>query len=259
MAASAGAWASTPATAARPILDRPCSPDGSSKRGCPSSLHVEKWMWKPEPPSSLKGLAMNVAILSFCRASSLIGVLEAERPVGRGKRVGVPQVDLELPAGELVVGGHDVQAVGGQLAQGAQQGVLRVTLETGDVDVARGLAVAPPAVRRARVALEDEELELRPDHRAHPELGELVDHPTQHAARVLLRRGAVRVEDVGDAVGDAGLPRHRLHRGEVREGDDVRETRLDAALDVAPRHPSASCRRPSGRTQRRRRRCGRTG
>ena len=62
--------------------------------------------------------------------------LEPERPVGGVERLGVPQVDLELAAGELVVGRDDLQPVRGQLTQGAEQHVLRITLETGDVDVA---------------------------------------------------------------------------------------------------------------------------
>src|SRR5665647_1773449 len=70
-AASAGACWRTPAIADRAILDRPNSLSGSPKSGWPSSLMVEKWRWNPDPPSSLNGLAMNVASLHSCRASSL--------------------------------------------------------------------------------------------------------------------------------------------------------------------------------------------
>ena len=44
--------------------DSPSSAYGSSKSGRPASSEVEKWTWNPEPPSSLNGLAMNVASLS---------------------------------------------------------------------------------------------------------------------------------------------------------------------------------------------------
>ena len=57
------------------MSDRPSSPSGSSNSASPSSDQVEKWMWKPEPPSSLNGLAMKVASWPCIRASSWTAVL----------------------------------------------------------------------------------------------------------------------------------------------------------------------------------------
>ena len=109
--------------------------------------------------------------------------LEPERAVRRAERLGMPQVDLELAAGELVVGSHHVDVVGGQRAQRRQQRVLRVALEAGDVDVAGALAVAAPALGAGRVGLEHVELQFGADHWPHSEFGELLDDALEHRAR----------------------------------------------------------------------------
>ena len=49
----------------------------------------------------------------------LNGALEAESTVGGIESFGVPQIDLELSAGELVVRGDNLQPVRGEVAKGA--------------------------------------------------------------------------------------------------------------------------------------------
>ena len=66
----------------------------------------------------------------------LDGGLEPVCPVGGVESLGVPQVDLKLSRGELVVRRDYFDAVVTEVAQDAQQHVLRVALETRDVDVA---------------------------------------------------------------------------------------------------------------------------
>jgi len=98
--------------------------------------------------------------------------------------------------------------------------------------VAGALAVPLPAGRRALGPLQDVELQLGAHDRPQAERGELLDELAQHVAGALLRRAAVGVEHVGDAVRHAGLPRHRLEGGQVGEGDDVGQARGEAAVEV---------------------------
>ena len=76
MAARAGACAGCRRSPTRAVFESPSLAVGSSKSGSPASLHVEKWMWKPEPPSSLNGFAMKVASLPSWRASSCTALLK---------------------------------------------------------------------------------------------------------------------------------------------------------------------------------------
>ena len=76
------------------------------------------------------------------RASSCTTVLKRNAPAGGVERLGVPEIDLELAGGELMVGGDHVEPVRRETAQGADQRVLRVALEARGVDVPGALAVA---------------------------------------------------------------------------------------------------------------------
>ena len=69
-ALSARACRSTPPIAYRPTADSPSGPAGSPNTLPPASSLTETCTWNPEPPSSLNGLAMNVAISPRCRAIS---------------------------------------------------------------------------------------------------------------------------------------------------------------------------------------------
>lgn len=75
----------------------------------------------------------------------LDGGLEEEGAVGGVQGAGVVEVDLELPAVELVVTGDDADAECLQLAERAQQMAVRVAASSGAVDVAGGGAVRGPA------------------------------------------------------------------------------------------------------------------
>lgn len=75
-AASADACACTPPIACSAVADSPYGAAGSAKTLRPSPSTQEMWAWKPEPPSSLNGLAMKVAIRPSCRASSLTADLK---------------------------------------------------------------------------------------------------------------------------------------------------------------------------------------
>ena len=175
--------------------------------------------------------------LALAAGQLLDGGLEPEGPVRGVEGLGVPEVDLELAAAELVVGRHHVQPVVPQRAQRPQQEVFGVALAAGDVDVAGGLAVPAPAA--CAVRFEHVELQLGADHRAHAELGEPGQDLLEHLARALRRRRPIGVEDVGEAVRDAGLPRHVGEGGQVGEGDDVGQAVGEAAFaeldDVAHR------------------------
>jgi hypothetical protein len=69
-ALSARACASTPPIAWRPTADRPSGPPGSPNTFRPASSFTETCTWKPDPPSSLNGLAMKVASRPCWRAIS---------------------------------------------------------------------------------------------------------------------------------------------------------------------------------------------
>src|SRR5262245_13240540 len=96
------------------------------------------------------------------------------------------KVDLELAPEELVVARHHFQAVSVQVAHPATKHVIGITSAPRDVDVARGVAVPPPAVRRLLVALEDEELQLGPGDRPHVECRETLENDLEDVARAQL-------------------------------------------------------------------------
>jgi hypothetical protein len=74
----------------------------------------------------------------------LHGRLQPERAVGRVGHLGVPEIDLELPRRELMVGRGDPQSDVAQQPQHPQQYPLRVALAADDVDVAQVVGVPTP-------------------------------------------------------------------------------------------------------------------
>jgi hypothetical protein len=158
--------------------------------------------------------------------------LEPECPVGGVHGSGVPQVDLELTGGEFVVRGDHVQPIGPELPQRPEEEVVRVTLQTGDVDVAGGIAVPRPSCRRRRVAVQQVELKFGAHDGVHAQGRELVDDTAQHLAWAFLGRSAVRVEHVRHAMRDTGFPGQVAQRRQVRDGDHIGHPIGAATLDV---------------------------
>src|SRR5207344_3151971 len=74
--------------------------------------------------------------LVFLTCQLLNGALEAERSVGGIESLGVPQIDLKLSAGELVVRSDNVESESREVPQRTQQQVLRIALQAGHVHVA---------------------------------------------------------------------------------------------------------------------------
>ena len=215
IAASAGACLRIPAIADRRRLGQPVARGGVVEERHASIAPRGEVDVEPRPALVVEGLGHERGELALLARQLLHRILEAEGTVRSIEGVAVPEVDLELAAGELVVGRHYLHAVAGEMTEVAQQDVLGVALEPGDIDVARRLPVALPAGGRALVTLQHVELELRPDHRTHAEVGELGHDLLEHVARALHRLRAVRVEQVGDVVRDTRFPRHGLPRREV--------------------------------------------
>ena len=186
--------------------------------------------------------------------------LEPVRPVGGAERVAVPQVDLELARGELVVGRHHLDAVGPQLPQRREQHVLRVALEAGHVDVAGALAVPAPARGRLLVLLEEVELQLGPDDRAPcpaPANCAITDRSTWRGLSADGLPSGLNTSAMQCATpGSQGIGSSVSMSGKARmSGRPVGQARPRCPR----RHRGAWCRRRSGRTPLRSRRCGRTG
>src|SRR4029453_15690679 len=77
----------------------------------------------------------------------LNGPLEAEGTVGRIEGFGVPEVDLELSAGDFMVRGYTPQPILREAAKGPEQYVLGVAFQAGHIDIPSSLAIALPAGR----------------------------------------------------------------------------------------------------------------
>ena len=66
--------------------------------------------WWPEPQPPVYGLGMNVAISPNCLATCLRHEPEQADPVGHAQRLGVGEVELELPVAALVVEAEQAEA-----------------------------------------------------------------------------------------------------------------------------------------------------
>jgi hypothetical protein len=144
----------------------------------------------------------------------------------------VPQIDLELSAGELMISGDNIEPVRRELPERTKQHVLRITLQTRNVDIAGCLAVTLPAGRVLPGAFQHIELKLGANDWLHTKISELLNHPLEHHPRAFLRWRAVRIVDVGNNVRDARFPWHDLSRADVWEGQHIREPSFETALDV---------------------------
>jgi hypothetical protein len=160
-------------------------------------------------------------------------VPERHDVVRGGQRVGVPQVDLLLAGGDLVVAelDGDADAFEGQHGLAAEVAGDRV----------RGVVEVAAAVDRdrhravQRAVLDQEELDLGVRVEGEALLGRLGEHAAQHVPRVGPGGAAVGEQDVAEHPGalaaDTTLEREDLERRRVGHGDHVRLGDPGEALD----------------------------
>ena len=83
------------------------SSDASHSNTFSPSFHSETWKWQPLPVRSANGLGMNVPT-SHAAGPRLDHLVEEDRAVAGGQRVGELPVLFELAIGVLVIGGVGV-------------------------------------------------------------------------------------------------------------------------------------------------------
>ena len=163
-AASAGACRKhagdgVPAGVGQPELAR----RGRRRRCSPASSASDTCRWKPDPPSSLNGLAMNVASSPSCRAISCTAdFIRNARSAASTSSLWL-RLTSNWPAQYSWLAAVTCEAGRAQVAQGPQQQAVGVALAAHHVDVAgavRRTCVKPR--RRRAVGLADEVLELGP-------------------------------------------------------------------------------------------------
>ena len=141
----------------------------------------------------------------------------------------MPQVDLELAATVLVRGGDRAELELDRGVEHPRERPLRVGHLADRVNGAVLPGVWAPSTRIRGVRFQQVELELRPDHRRYPELGELGQHPLQHPAAVeRMRLVGDRVLEVDQAGDDVLLPGQRHERVQIRAGEEIRKAALEA-------------------------------
>lgn len=143
------------------------------------------------------------------------------------------EVDLELPAAELVVAHARADVQRAEPAQGAQQVSVRVAAAARGVDVAGSLGVPLPAGGRPGRRVAEEVLQFRADDRLDAFGGALVQYVAQQVAGGFGGgRSGGGVGDVAEAGGDARLPGQRGERAQVGAYADVRQSGVQAARHV---------------------------
>src|SRR5262245_34853609 len=177
---SARACRSTPPTACRPTADRPSGPDGSPNTFSPEASLTDRCTWKPDPPSSLNGLAIKVASSPWCRAISCTADLSRNDRSAASASSEWPRLISNWP-GELVVGRGDLQSRVPQLPEHVQQHALRVALAPDHVHVPQVVGVPLPPAAGRRLA--QVELKLGAADQGVAEAGDPVGHPAGHGAR----------------------------------------------------------------------------
>ena len=148
--------------------------------------------------------------------------LQHERAIGGIESARVLDVDLVLRVHELVVRGKRLQAELVTPEQHLEDDLARVGDGADGVDARELVDVAAQAVRRRRVALGKEELELRRDDRLEAAGCVGVDDALEQrpwAGRVVVC--PVQCPRLAEAPGHLGLPRHRPERLEVGPDGEI--------------------------------------
>ena len=167
----------------------------------------------------------------------LQGRAQGDRIVGRGERGAVLEVDLVLAAGDLVVGGLDLDAE--SIERVNHLPAHAVGRIGADVEVA-GLVVRRQRVEAVvRVAAEEEELQLRADQKVETQLLGAVELAAQDETRVAAERIAVGREDIADDArgGQLHLPGDRHEGVQVRHEVHVAFGDAGEAFDRAAVEP----------------------
>ena len=127
--------------------------------------------------------------------------LEGREVVGGGQRVGIPEVDLVLPGGHLVVGGLNLEAHLHQLLDDDAPDLL-TAVDRPQVEVRRGV-MGDGGRRPIGRLLEQKELSLTPGHHRKAQLAGPLDLALECRTRAPGKRLLVRSVDVAEQPGHA--------------------------------------------------------